>query len=536
MARPKKKEPPIQPSGKCYAYLRVSTSRQGSSGLGIDAQDRACLAVAKRLNLSWGLESYESKGRFGFFIDIDRSAYKIPFDKRPGGIKLLEIVQPGDTVIAAKMCRLFRSMSDFVETAGKLTKMGVRLVLCTPNIDLASASGMAFAQHLAAFAEWESRRKGERIKAALESKRIRQLAEAIQNAQKDIPADETESLDSDWRPPEWAKWSDPEPILTGKVHSYIRCSHRDSADSELGLLAQARKAESYSQFLIDKTPGLERGEQFTDIVVSASKFPLRVRFGGKQLIDGLKPGDHIVFASLDRAFRDLADLTSQIAELSKKNVTVHFVDEGVDTSDSSGRMMAHFAGLFAEYEAELISQRCREARAENAGRGRYCGGGLPSFWTLYKTRTVKRLVVVKRDIACFRLINIYRSQGMSIKAACDRMEQIMAKREKRPAIPQCGAHRYSTIMKGLPKEYPKNERGVAFPSWHFDRYMLCKPNYDGAVLAWKKVKQLRRQAMSEVGPPAPLPKRKLNHRGWPIGDNPPGDKRKEFPTGDFVEE
>jgi DNA invertase Pin-like site-specific DNA recombinase len=83
---------------------------------------------------------------------------------RPAGARLLSVLHAGDTIIAAKMDRIFRSVQDAVNTAERLRQMGVNLILVDVGTDPITEGGVSklFFSILAAVAEFERYRIAER--------------------------------------------------------------------------------------------------------------------------------------------------------------------------------------------------------------------------------------------------------------------------------------------------------------------------------------------------------------------------------------
>lgn len=88
----------------------------------------------------------------------------VPVAERPEGSKLWARLQRGDTVIAGKLDRLFRSALDALQTVEALRDRGVSLVLLDLGGDI-SGNGLSklFLTIAAAFAEAERDRIRERI-------------------------------------------------------------------------------------------------------------------------------------------------------------------------------------------------------------------------------------------------------------------------------------------------------------------------------------------------------------------------------------
>ena len=100
----------------------------------------------------------------GMFVDPGVSG-SIPIRQRPAGRELLAVLKPGDTVIAAKLDRLFRSSSDALNTAQELKEQGVSLIISDMGPDPVTENGVSklFFTMLAAFAEFERTRIAERV-------------------------------------------------------------------------------------------------------------------------------------------------------------------------------------------------------------------------------------------------------------------------------------------------------------------------------------------------------------------------------------
>ena len=64
----------------------------------------------------------------------------IALNKRPQGQQLLAALQPGDTVIAPKLDRMFRDTTDALMQARALGEMGVNLVLLDLGTDSITAT------------------------------------------------------------------------------------------------------------------------------------------------------------------------------------------------------------------------------------------------------------------------------------------------------------------------------------------------------------------------------------------------------------
>ena len=136
-------------------YFRVSTARQGMSGLGLDAQRQT---VAQYL-------SGGARTVLGEFVEVETGRGANALDKRPELRKALDLcVKSGATLLIAKLDRLARN----VYVISGLMETHVRFVAC----DLPEANQLSL-HVMAAFAEHEARRISERTREALAAAKAR---------------------------------------------------------------------------------------------------------------------------------------------------------------------------------------------------------------------------------------------------------------------------------------------------------------------------------------------------------------------------
>ena len=145
-------------SGKFVAYYRVSTQRQGQSGLGLEAQQET---VRQHLNGGdWEL--------VGEFTEIE-SGRKVMRD-RPELQKAIEVCQAeGATLVAAKVDRITRNL-------GFLTRIldsNVDIIFCDIPQMSNPAQNKFILQLMANVAEYESNIIGARTKDALAAAKAR---------------------------------------------------------------------------------------------------------------------------------------------------------------------------------------------------------------------------------------------------------------------------------------------------------------------------------------------------------------------------
>ena len=142
-------------------YVRVSTSEQAESGLGLEAQRQAIRAEAERQG--WQLIA----------IHEDAGASGKAMSGRDGLQQALTAVRElGDGVlVVAKLDRLSRSMKDFANLMAVSQQQGWGLVALDLGVDTSTPSGEMMANVTATFAQFERRLIGQRTKEALAVKR-----------------------------------------------------------------------------------------------------------------------------------------------------------------------------------------------------------------------------------------------------------------------------------------------------------------------------------------------------------------------------
>lgn len=132
-------------------YFRVSTDKQGRSGLGLDAQRTTVHGFVK-----------SSTGQsIGDFTEVESGRRK---DRPQLQAALALCKKSRATLVIAKIDRLARNVA-FVSA---LLESGVRFVA----VDMPEAD-VTFLQMMAVFAEWEARKVSERTKAALAEAKAR---------------------------------------------------------------------------------------------------------------------------------------------------------------------------------------------------------------------------------------------------------------------------------------------------------------------------------------------------------------------------
>ena len=91
-------------------------------------------------------------------------------------------------------------------------------------------------------------------------------------------------------------------------------------------------------------------------------------------LDYLREGDTLVVTRLDRLARSTLHLCQVADQLQNKDVNLKVIDQSIDTSDATGRLLFNMLGAIAQFETEIRAERqmdgIRNAKANGVPRGR----------------------------------------------------------------------------------------------------------------------------------------------------------------------
>lgn len=137
-------------------YYRVSTNKQGVSGLGLEAQEQ---------QVQMYLQSKSNVEIIGTFTEIDsgRKANRIELNNAVALAKKHKA-----TLLVAKLDRIARNVRLFLELLDTVNIEFTDL----PNLGSGTDARLVLTQ-LSAFAEWEASKISERTKSALQAKKVR---------------------------------------------------------------------------------------------------------------------------------------------------------------------------------------------------------------------------------------------------------------------------------------------------------------------------------------------------------------------------
>jgi len=99
------------------------------------------------------------------------------------------------------------------------------------------------------------------------------------------------------------------------------------------------------------------------------------RPGLEKVLELSRAGDTLVIWRLDRLGRSLKDLIQISERLKEREIGLKSLQEGIDTTTSTGQLMFNLFGALAEFEKNLINERSKAGL--NAARARGKLGGRP---------------------------------------------------------------------------------------------------------------------------------------------------------------
>jgi DNA invertase Pin-like site-specific DNA recombinase len=89
----------------------------------------------------------------------------------------------------------------------------------------------------------------------------------------------------------------------------------------------------------------------------------------KAIIDYVRDGDFLVITKLDRLARSTYHLTQIAEELKQKSVELIVLDQNIDTSTPTGKLLFNMLASIAEFETEIRKERQNEGIEKAKAKG-----------------------------------------------------------------------------------------------------------------------------------------------------------------------
>ena len=133
--------------------------------------------------------------------------------------------------------------------------------------------------------------------------------------------------------------------------------------------------------------------------------------------DGKDGVDFVLVYKLSRFGRNAADVLSSLQLMQDYGVNLICVEDGIDSSKDSGKLMISVLSAVAEIERENILVQTMEGRKQKAREGKWNGGFAPYGYELVNGE----LQIAEDEAEIIRLIYdkfIHTNMGISAIAAC----------------------------------------------------------------------------------------------------------------------
>jgi DNA invertase Pin-like site-specific DNA recombinase len=114
-----------------------------------------------------------------------------------------------------------------------------------------------------------------------------------------------------------------------------------------------------------KEAGVKANRLFTDKMTGTTAN----REGLNLLQVKVEEGDVILVKKLDRLGRDTADMIQLIKQFDEMGVAVRFLDDGISTEGTMGKMVVTILSAVAQAECQRILERTNEGRIEAKAKG-----------------------------------------------------------------------------------------------------------------------------------------------------------------------
>ena len=167
------------------------------------------------------------------------------------------------------------------------------------------------------------------------------------------------------KPKSWYMMNDA--TATRRIANYARVSTEEQAAEGVSLDAQDARCRMWADL-----HGATVVESIADAGVSG-KTMRREGIARMWALVNAGSVDTVVVTELSRLTRSARDFANVVADLTEAGVSVVSIDNGLDTSDMCGRLVAGILSYVNAFEREQIGQRTRAALAQVRAEGRHIG-------------------------------------------------------------------------------------------------------------------------------------------------------------------
>lgn len=189
--------------------------------------------------------------------------------------------------------------------------------------------------------------------------------------------------------------------MQNRTIGYIRTSKNTQ---DLGLEVQRKALENY-----------EPDELFSEQISGRKEHRTEL----EKALNRLEKGDTLLIYNLARLSRSSRQLVNLMSELNEKEIYLKSIQESIDTRTASGRLFYTVLAGIAEFEAENISIRTKEALAntdKTLGRPPIKQSKRKKIIVLYKGNQLSlKEIAEKCGVSEKTVYNIAKKEGLSKK-------------------------------------------------------------------------------------------------------------------------
>lgn len=137
----------------------------------------------------------------------------------------------------------------------------------------------------------------------------------------------------------------------------------------MALLGYARVSTSHQKLTVQltelKSVGIRDDRIFTDVMSGATD----EREGLQRLLARAEKDDIIICTKMDRLGRNTADMIHIVDACYKKGIAIRFLENGLSTEGTMGKMVIQILAAVAEAERERILERTNDGRVAAMATG-----------------------------------------------------------------------------------------------------------------------------------------------------------------------
>lgn len=239
----------------------------------------------------------------------------------------------------------------------------------------------------------------------------------------------------------------PERLIVG----YVRVSTKEQAETKLSLNHQEEKIRAYAV-----SQDLKLGRIFNDAAESAKDLN---RPAVQELLAEIEKGriEHVIILKLDRMIRNIENLGYLLRLFEKKAVTLSAVQESLNTSTASGRLVVNMLGSIAEWERDTIAERTFAALSMKRRKGEKLGGIRPYGFAVKAVGGLKTLVPDPKEQRVRAAILKAHDGGKGYQQIAEELNAGGVK-------PRAGARWYASTIRGVVLWERKQQKGLPPPA------------------------------------------------------------------------